>query len=107
MGKRKAAKRQTTKVKTKLDKEFSCLFCNHEKSIVTKLDRELKVGHLECKKCGVEYQTVINYLSEAIDIYSDWVDACEAANTAGSASTNVDRGRRADPDDEDEDEDED
>ena len=27
--------------------------------------------------CGQKFQTGINYLSAAVDVYSDWVDACE------------------------------
>lgn len=26
------------------------------------------------------FQTQINYLSEPIDVYNDWIDACETAN---------------------------
>ncbi|KAH3666842.1 hypothetical protein OGAPHI_003291 [Ogataea philodendri] len=33
---------------------------------------------LSCKVCGQSFQSPINSLSQPIDIYSDWVDACEA-----------------------------
>ena len=28
--------------------------------------------------CGQRFQTPVNHLSAAVDVYSDWVDACEA-----------------------------
>jgi transcription elongation factor Elf1 len=53
---------------------------------------------LECKKCGVEFQTTINYLSESIDVYSDWVDACEATNKQGEGRGNARGSNRRDED---------
>lgn len=43
-------------------------------------DRQRNVGLIECRVCKENFQTNINYLSEPIDVYADWVDACEAAN---------------------------
>ncbi|VDM99529.1 unnamed protein product [Thelazia callipaeda] len=43
-------------------------------------DREQNVGFIACRVCFEDFQTVINYLSEPIDVYSDWIDACEQAN---------------------------
>ncbi|CAI7671823.1 unnamed protein product [Penicillium pancosmium] len=57
---------------------FACLFCNHENSVVVKLDKKLGLGDLSCKVCGQKFQTGINYLSAGVDVYSDWVDACDA-----------------------------
>lgn len=42
------------------------------------MDKKSDVGTLLCKVCGQSFQSPINSLSEPIDIYSDWVDACEA-----------------------------
>lgn len=42
-----------------------------------KLDKKAGVGNLHCKVCGQKFQTGINYLSAAVDVYSDWIDACE------------------------------
>lgn len=38
--------------------------------------------------CGQSYQTSTNYLSAPIDVYSDWIDACDAVakEAAGAAS---------------------
>ena len=27
-----------------------------------------------------DFQATINFLSEPIDVYNEWIDACEAAN---------------------------
>jgi transcription elongation factor Elf1 len=56
---------------------FTCLFCNHEKAVQVKLDKKAAVGDLWCKVCGQKWQTSINYLSAAVDVYADWIDACE------------------------------
>ncbi|ODM23586.1 hypothetical protein SI65_01175 [Aspergillus cristatus] len=80
MGKRKKSSRQPQgpKKREPLPSTFACLFCNHENSIVVKLDKKLGLGNLSCKVCGQRFQTGINYLSAAVDVYSDWVDACDA-----------------------------
>lgn len=77
MGKRKTAAKPQKKIKVKLDITFRCLFCNHEKSVICTLDKKNGVGDLHCKICGQSFQTSINSLSQPIDIYSDWIDACE------------------------------
>jgi len=82
MGKRKSKRKAPTKAKAvqPLDTQFNCPFCNHERSCEVKLDRERNVGFISCRVCLEDFQTSINYLSEAIDVYSDWIDACEQAN---------------------------
>ncbi|KAN0072547.1 Transcription elongation factor Elf1 like domain containing protein [Elaphomyces granulatus] len=79
-GKRKKSSRkpQGPKKGKPLPTSFACLFCNHENSVVVKLDKKLGLGNLACKVCGQRFQTGINYLSAAVDVYSDWVDACDA-----------------------------
>jgi len=80
MGKRKKSSRkpQGPKKKAVLPTSFSCLFCNHEGSVNVKLDKKAGTGELSCKICGQHFQTGINYLSAAVDVYSDWIDACDA-----------------------------
>jgi len=39
---------------------FTCLFCNHEKSVTVKLDKKAGVGQLDCKVCGQKFQCGIN-----------------------------------------------
>ena len=80
MGKRKSSKPPPTKQKPKLDATFNCPFCNSGKSVAAVLDRESKQGQISCTVCGANYRTPINALSEAIDVYSDWIDACDAEN---------------------------
>ncbi|OTF72893.1 hypothetical protein BLA29_003074 [Euroglyphus maynei] len=63
-----------------LDTLFNCPFCNHEKSCEVKLDRQRNVGRISCRICLEDFQTNINYLSEPIDIYTEWIDACESVN---------------------------
>ncbi|XP_022313847.2 transcription elongation factor 1 homolog isoform X1 [Crassostrea virginica] len=83
MGRRKKANKPPPKRKIiqALDTMFNCPFCNHEKSCEVKMDRERNTGFITCTVCLEDYQTSINYLSEPIDVYSDWIDACETANT--------------------------
>ncbi|KAK8110572.1 Transcription elongation factor 1-like protein [Apiospora kogelbergensis] len=78
-GKRKkAAKKPTSKKNEPLATSFTCLFCNHEKSVAVVLNKKLGVGDLDCKVCGQRFQCGINYLSAPIDVYSEWVDAADA-----------------------------
>lgn len=46
--------------KEALSTTFQCLFCNHENSILVKLDKKAAIGHLSCKVCGVSFQCNIN-----------------------------------------------
>ncbi|MCJ1234502.1 hypothetical protein MMC14_002463 [Varicellaria rhodocarpa] len=80
MGKRKKSSRkpQGPKKKEPLPTSFPCLFCNHDKSVSVKLEKKAGTGELSCKVCGQQFQTGINYLSAAVDVYSDWIDACDA-----------------------------
>ncbi|CBY01041.1 hypothetical protein IAQ61_011937 [Plenodomus lingam] len=79
MGKRKSSsKPQGPKKKEKLPTIFQCLFCNHEKSVSVSIEKKSGVGNLQCKVCGQTFQTNINYLSAPVDVYADWMDACDA-----------------------------
>ena len=82
MGRRRSKRKPPPKKKMTepLETQFACPFCNHEKSCEVKMDRERNTGVVSCTVCMEEYQTTINYLSEPIDVYSDWIDACESAN---------------------------
>jgi transcription elongation factor Elf1 len=69
------------------------------------MDRDRSIGYLSCRVCGESYQVdifvasvssstfltlvwqaKINYLSEPVDVFCDWLDAAEEANEAGEAS---------------------
>ncbi|CAK7241377.1 MAG: hypothetical protein STHCBS139747_002838 [Sporothrix thermara] len=93
MGKRKSSsKPQGPKKADPLPTTFTCLFCNHEKSISVKLDKKLGIGYLECKVCGQTFQCAINYLSAAVDVYGEWVDAADSVAKEKVESENS-RGR--------------
>ncbi|MEL7341051.1 MAG: transcription elongation factor 1 family protein [Bacteroidota bacterium] len=82
---RKAAKKVVKKKKATIPKQFKCPFCNHERSVKCTMDWESKVGELKCGVCGANFQASINYLSEPVDVYSDWIDACESENAESGA----------------------
>ncbi|KAI9714761.1 MAG: hypothetical protein M1820_000050 [Bogoriella megaspora] len=42
------------------------------------MDKKAAIGTLSCKVCGQTFQMAINYLSVPIDVYSEWIDACDA-----------------------------
>lgn len=51
-------------------------------------DRTAETGSISCRVCGENYQCRINYLSDPVDVFCEWIDACEAARTGtgGDAS---------------------
>ena len=49
---------------------------------------ETETGSVQCNTCGAKYETNITALSDAIDVYSDWIDECEAVNRP-AAPTNA------------------
>ncbi|KAJ2741345.1 hypothetical protein GGI20_005254 [Coemansia sp. BCRC 34301] len=79
MGKRKSSRKVVKKVQPKLETTFDCVFCNHEKSIAVSMDKKNKVGNLKCKICSATYQAALNHLSDPVDVYSEWIDACDEA----------------------------
>ncbi|KAJ7285811.1 hypothetical protein C8J57DRAFT_1431487 [Mycena rebaudengoi] len=75
MGKRKKAakKPQQSRQKVPLDTAFTCIFCHHDKSVT-------RAWHqLACRVCDQRYQSKVNHLTEPVDIYSEWIDAADAA----------------------------
>lgn len=81
MGKRKSKKQLPgPKTKKKLATLFNCPFCNSNKSVAVNMERERETGTCNCTVCGAKFSTPINMLSESVDVYSEWIDACEEAN---------------------------
>ena len=80
MGKRKSSKPPPKKQKPKLDATFNCPFCNSMKTVTATLDMENQSGAVSCNVCNSSYRCDIAPLDEAIDVYSQWIDACEACN---------------------------
>ncbi|KAF5315858.1 hypothetical protein D9611_004709 [Ephemerocybe angulata] len=81
MGKRKKSSRKPapSRQKVPLDTTFTCLFCHHDKSVTVRMDRKEGVAQLFCKVCDQRYQSKVNHLTEPVDIYSEWIDAADAA----------------------------
>jgi len=44
------------------------------------MDWERQIGQVECVVCHEGWNGKINHLTEPVDLYSDWLDACESAN---------------------------
>ncbi|KAK4621813.1 Transcription elongation factor 1 [Fulvia fulva] len=89
MGKRKKSSRGPVKKQREvLATNFKCVFCNHETSVGVKIDKKAGVGNLHCKSCLQNFQTGVNYLSQPVDVYADWIDACDAVakETAGTST---------------------
>jgi len=44
------------------------------------MDKERSVGIVRCSVCDASFQMVTHYLTEAVDVYSEWLDQCEITN---------------------------
>ncbi|XP_044956391.1 transcription elongation factor 1 homolog [Hordeum vulgare subsp. vulgare] len=64
----------------KLDTTFCCPFCNHPGGVSCTIDLKLYVASAVCYVCQEAYHTAAHHLTEPVDIYHDWIDACEKAN---------------------------
>ena len=82
MGRRKSKRKPPPKNRAieALDTMFTCPFCNHEKSCEVKMDKSKNAARIQCTICLEDFQATINFLSEPIDVYNEWIDACEAVN---------------------------
>ncbi|OQO04737.1 hypothetical protein B0A48_09660 [Cryoendolithus antarcticus] len=89
MGKRKKSSRgpQGPKKREPLATTFKCVFCNSENSVSTKIDKKAGVASLTCKNCVANYQMSSTYLTQPVDVYFDWIDACEAVAQEGTATS--------------------
>ncbi|KAJ3529008.1 hypothetical protein NM208_g9951 [Fusarium decemcellulare] len=96
MGKRKSSsKPMGPKKRDPLPTTFACLFCNHESSVSVKLDKKAGVGQLDCRICGQKFQCAVNYLSAAVDVYGEWVDAADAVAKEDNADAGYTGNSRA------------
>jgi len=61
------------------------------------MDFRQAVGSLNCRLCGASYQMPIHHLHEPVDVFSEWLDDCEAAalgkptGQAAAQAVNTDR----------------
>ena len=83
-GKRKSAKRVVTKKKVRAPKVFKCPYCCHDASCEVKIDASVQIGTISCRVCGEQFQSRTSFLSEPVDVYCEWIDACEAARDGGT-----------------------
>lgn len=53
------------------------------------MDFKAGIGSLNCRLCGAAFQMPIHHLHEPIDVFSEWLDDCEAAQNprAGAMGT--------------------
>jgi transcription elongation factor Elf1 len=59
---------------------FDCPFCNHTGSVECTIDLKHRLAEAVCGICKEAYSTSAHALTEPIDVYSEWIDACEQAN---------------------------
>jgi len=94
-GKRKSKKRVLKKEKSSVARIFSCPFCDQAKSVECRLNKKDQIGTLHCRICDVKYQSSINYLTEPIDVYAEWIDECEKHNADPNVVPPHEQQRRA------------
>lgn len=75
-----------TKKRQALSKRFKCPFCANEETVECKMDFRAGIGSLACRLCAASYQMPIHHLHEPVDVFSEWLDDCEAA-AQGKTST--------------------
>jgi transcription elongation factor Elf1 len=68
-----------TKKRPTLAKRFKCPFCANDDTVECKMDFRAGIGSLSCRLCGASYQMPIHHLHEPVDVFSEWLDDCEAA----------------------------
>mmetsp|Transcript_27413 Transcript_27413/g.58653 ORF Transcript_27413/g.58653 Transcript_27413/m.58653 type:complete len:155 (+) Transcript_27413:103-567(+) len=79
MGRRAKKAPVQTKKRPTLAKRFKCPFCANENVVECKMDFKKAIGELNCRLCGASYQMPIHHLHEPVDVFSEWLDDCEAA----------------------------
>ena len=79
MGRRAKKAPVQTKKRPKLAKRFKCPFCANEDTVECTMDFRAGLGSLNCRLCAASYQMPIHHLHEPIDVFSEWLDDCEAA----------------------------
>ena len=53
---------------------------SYSSSCEVKMEKTRNTGRIQCSVCMEDFQATINFLSEPIDVYNEWIDACETAN---------------------------
>lgn len=97
MGRRRTRAMKPPKKRDAVDVVFNCPWCSGAKTVEVKMKRQEKYAHLKCRRCMIDHKMPISYLHEPIDVYSDWVDKCDAANQNVAASPQRRKRERRDP----------
>ena len=58
------------------------------------MDLSKGVGKLICRMCSASYEMPIHHLHEPIDVFSEWLDDCEAAERGEVAAASSSSSRR-------------
>ncbi|KAK9186838.1 hypothetical protein WN944_018227 [Citrus x changshan-huyou] len=66
----------------RLDTEFRCRFCGHRMSGRCRIYKKIQTGEAFCWNCFERFWTQIHGLIEPVDIYAEWIHACEHANNS-------------------------
>lgn len=72
-----------TKKRQTLAKRFKCPFCTVDDVVECKMDQKKGIGSLACRLCGASFQMPVHHLHEPIDVFSEWLDECEAVKSGG------------------------
>jgi len=84
-----------------LAKEFKCPFCANDNVVGCTMDFKSGIGKLECRLCGASYSMPIHHLHEPIDVFSEWLDDCEAAQRPKDLDDDADQPQYEEDDDDD------
>mmetsp|Transcript_36591 Transcript_36591/g.109941 ORF Transcript_36591/g.109941 Transcript_36591/m.109941 type:complete len:160 (-) Transcript_36591:123-602(-) len=90
MGRRAKKAPVQTKKRATLAKRFKCPFCANDNVVECKMDHKAGTGSLKCRLCGASYQMPIHHLHEPVDVFSEWLDDCEAAERGEGTGGGVD-----------------
>ena len=77
MGRRKKSAKPEKRVVNRVPSSFDCPFCNHTETVECKIDRRKGSGTIRCRICEASFQMLVGSLTEAVDIYTEWIDQCE------------------------------
>ena len=76
---------------------YICIFLESlnktEDVVECKMDLSKGVGSLSCRMCSASYEMPIHHLHEPIDVFSEWLDDCEAAERGEVAAAASSSGR--------------
>ncbi|KAL7497577.1 hypothetical protein ACHAWT_005781 [Skeletonema menzelii] len=89
MGKRAKKAPVQTKKRQTLAKQFKCPFCANDEVVECKMDLKNGTGSLSCRMCSASYSMPIHHLHEPVDVFSEWLDDCEAAERGEVAAAPV------------------